>query len=57
MQACSECEAAGEEYMKACVEEGSYDETIMQRPLELFDPFTNPAVAEEQMLLRVGPCP
>ena len=40
--------------MKACVEADSHDETDKERHSELFDPFTNLAVAEEQMLLRVG---
>ena len=54
LQAWSECEAAGEEYIQACVEAGSHDETDKERHPELFDPFTNLAVAEEQMLLRVA---
>ena len=43
--------------MKACIESGSPDETDKERRPELFDPFINPAVAEEQMLLRVRLCP
>ena len=43
--------------MKACVEADSHDETDKERHPELFNPFTNLAVAEEQMLLRVGLLP
>ena len=57
LQAWSECEAAGEEYMKACDEAGSHNEINKERHPELFNPFFNLAVAEEQMLLRVGFCP
>ena len=57
LQAWSECEDAGEMYMKAFVETALHDETDKERHPELFNPFTNLAVAEEQMLLRVGLCP